>query len=107
LSTGKIRFSLDDFGTGYSSLSYLKQLPFDQVKIDRSFVKDALTDAGSASLIRAIIAMSHSLGLNVVAEGVESSEQWAFLCNEGCDEGQGYLFCRPTSAEELKFGKIF
>jgi len=102
-----IRFSLDDFGTGYSSLSYLKQLPFDQVKIDRSFVKDALTDAGSASLIRAIIAMSHSLGLNVVAEGVESSEQWAFLCNEGCDEGQGYLFCRPTSAEELKFGKIF
>jgi len=102
-----VRFSLDDFGTGYSSLSYLKQLPFDQVKIDRSFVKDALTDAGSTSLIRAIIAMSHSLGLNVVAEGVESSEQWAFLRNEGCDEGQGYLFCRPTGAEDLKFGKIY
>lgn len=107
LKKSGVRFSLDDFGTGYSSLSYLKQLPFDQVKIDRSFVNDALTDAGSASLIRAIIAMSHSLGLKVVAEGVETPEQWAFLCNEGCDEGQGYLFCRPAAAQDLIFGKIY
>jgi diguanylate cyclase (GGDEF)-like protein/PAS domain S-box-containing protein len=107
LKKSGVRFSLDDFGTGYSSLSYLKQLPFDQVKIDRSFVNDALTDTGSASLIRAIIAMSHSLGLKVVAEGVETPEQWAFLCNEGCDEGQGYLFCRPAAVEDLKFGKIY
>lgn len=107
LKESGIRFSLDDFGTGYSSLSYLKRLPFDQVKIDRSFVKDALTDDGNASLIRAIIVMSHSLGLNVIAEGVETPEQWAFLCSEGCDEGQGYLFCRPAPALDLAFGKIY
>lgn len=96
-----IRFSLDDFGTGYSSLSYLKRLPLSQVKIDRAFVSDMLVDKNSAALVRTIIAMAKSLGLSTVAEGIETPEQWKVLVEEGCEQGQGYLFGRPVPVQEL------
>ena len=95
-----IRFSLDDFGTGYSSLSYLRQLPFVQLKIDRSFVMHIGDDAGSADIVRAILAMSRSLGLEVVAEGVETEAQRDFLREHGCQLFQGYLFGRPLGIED-------
>ena len=94
-------FSLDDFGTGFSSLSYLRRLPLEQLKIDRSFVTDLLSDSNAATIARAIIRLAHSLGLAVVAEGVESEAVWACLREEGCDIGQGYLFSQPLSAEAI------
>jgi diguanylate cyclase (GGDEF)-like protein/PAS domain S-box-containing protein len=96
-----IAISLDDFGTGYSSLSYLKQFPIDKLKIDQSFVRDALTDANDASLVRAIIAMAHALGLRTIAEGVETQAQLEFLRAEGCDEIQGYHLAKPLPAQQL------
>ncbi|MBS0542972.1 MAG: EAL domain-containing protein [Proteobacteria bacterium] len=90
-----LRFSLDDFGTGYSSLSYLKRLPFDQLKIDQSFVRDMLADVSSETIVRAILGMSTSLGLEVLAEGVETQAQRDFLHAQGCRLFQGYLFSRP------------
>jgi diguanylate cyclase (GGDEF)-like protein len=97
-----VRISLDDFGTGYSSLSYLKTLPVDTVKLDQSFVRDITTDRGDAAIATAIIAMAHSLGLRVVAEGVETGEQLDFLRAHGCDTVQGFLFSRPIPPEELE-----
>jgi diguanylate cyclase (GGDEF)-like protein/PAS domain S-box-containing protein len=96
-----VRLAMDDFGTGHSSLAALKRFPMDCVKIDRSFVNDIATDADDAALTRAIIAMGHSLGLHVVAEGVERAEQLEFLRREGCDEYQGYYYARPMPEAAL------
>lgn len=97
-----VRFSLDDFGTGYSSLAYLSQFPFDILKIDGTFVRSSLNNLGSAAIIRTIIALANSLGLVVIAEGIETVEQRDFLSSCGCRCFQGYLFGRPVSAEELE-----
>ena len=96
-----INLSLDDFGTGYSSLSYLRRFPVDVLKIDRSFIQDLTTDSETAKLVEAIITMARSLKLQVVAEGVETVEQMAFLQNRGCDLGQGYYFSRPLPNDEF------
>ncbi|WP_394782033.1 EAL domain-containing protein [Undibacterium sp.] len=97
-----ITLALDDFGTGYSALSYLKHFPFDCVKLDQSFVKDININAGDAAISKAVISMAHSLGLRVIAEGVETEAQCEFLCDQMCDEIQGYFFCRPLPASDLK-----
>src|SRR5471032_1709956 len=96
-----VKLAIDDFGTGYSSLSYLKRFPVDFVKIDQTFIRGLGQGSEDAAIIRAIIAMAHSLGLKVVAEGVEDREQLTFLRAHDCDEVQGYLVSRPLEAQEL------
>ena len=101
-----IELSLDDFGTGYSSLSYLKRFPIDKLKIDQSFVHDLTADADDEAMVSAIIVMAHQLKIRVVAEGVETEAQLAFLRDRGCDEYQGYHFSRPLPADQLYAGLL-
>ncbi len=106
-----LRLSLDDFGTGYSSLAYLSRFPIDQMKIDRSFVIDIVTDPGAATIATSVIALAHRMRLEVVAEGVEDEAQVGYLWQNGCDQIQGYFFSKPLPAEEfselLRQGKKF
>ena len=102
LESSGILFSLDDFGTGYSSLQYLKTLPFDQLKIDQSFVRDIDTNSNDRSIVRTIIAMAESLGFDVIAEGVETEDQKKLLIESGCNHFQGYLFGRPVPIEQFE-----
>jgi EAL domain-containing protein (putative c-di-GMP-specific phosphodiesterase class I) len=96
-----IHISIDDFGSGFSSLLFLRQFPIDSLKIAQVLIKNLTTDDDSAAVVRAIIALAHSLNLRVIAEGVESEEQYRFLSEQGCDEFQGFLCSHAVSAQEM------
>jgi EAL domain-containing protein (putative c-di-GMP-specific phosphodiesterase class I) len=97
-----VRFALDDFGTGYSSLSYLKRLPLDQLKIDQSFVRNVVHDVRDAAIVSTIITLGQTIGMTVIAEGVETAAQRDFLAERGCRSYQGYFFSRPHPSEQLQ-----
>jgi EAL domain-containing protein (putative c-di-GMP-specific phosphodiesterase class I) len=97
-----VKISMDDFGTGYSSLSYLRSFPFDKIKIDRSFVHELATRDDSMAIVRAVTGLGKSLGISIVAEGVETNEQLGLLRTEGCTEVQGFLFSRPRPAQDVE-----
>ena len=96
-----VSIALDDFGTGYSSMSYLQKFPFDQLKIDRTFVASLGSSGNAAAIIQSIVTLGHALGMKVLAEGVETDEQRVLLRLAGCDEMQGFLFARPAPAAEI------
>ena len=96
-----VRIAMDDFGTGYSSLSYLRRFPFDKIKIDQSFVREMCVEDDCIAIVKAVVGLGRSLHMAVNAEGVETSQQFATLCVEGCDEVQGYLFSKPKAASEI------
>jgi EAL domain-containing protein (putative c-di-GMP-specific phosphodiesterase class I) len=100
-----VRVAIDDFGTGYSSLSRLRLLPADIVKIDQSFIREIVDSQSAVPLVTSTINMAHGLGLQVVAEGIETTYQLSFLTEKGCNTGQGYLFGRPVPADELRLGR--
>jgi diguanylate cyclase len=102
LGASGVRIAIDDFGTGYASLAYLKRLPADELKIDRAFVQHLATDRGDQAIVQATVTMAHSLGMRVVAEGVEDQAAWNLLATLGCDTVQGYYLARPLSAQELQ-----
>ena len=97
-----LKFSLDDFGTGYSSLSYLRRLPLDQMKIDRAFVRDLLTDPTSKAIAQTVISLGQAIGMSVIAEGVETEAHREFLSSIGCEAFQGYLWSRPLPVKEFE-----
>jgi EAL domain-containing protein (putative c-di-GMP-specific phosphodiesterase class I) len=101
LRTRGVRIALDDFGTGYSSLSYLRKFPLDALKIDQSFIHEITTTPDQTAIVSAIISMARSLNLRVIAEGIETPEELAFLLDHQCDEGQGYFFSRPVLPEQF------
>ena len=97
-----LKLSIDDFGTGYSSMSYLKRFPLDTLKIDRSFIKDIMTEPNDAAITKATIGLAKGLELTTIAEGIETKEQFAFLHKQGCDQIQGYFISRPVPAEKVE-----
>jgi EAL domain-containing protein (putative c-di-GMP-specific phosphodiesterase class I) len=98
-----VRLSIDDFGTGYSSLAYLKNLPVNEIKIDRAFVDSMATEPSDAMIVRSTIDLGHNLGLQVVAEGVEDQQTWDLLRDLGCDLAQGFFMSKPVPPEEIFF----
>ena len=99
-----ISIAMDDFGTGYSSLATLHAFPFDKLKLDQSFVKRLPDDAAAAAIVRTVLALGESLGMPVLAEGIETEAQWQFLSSEGCAKGQGYLFAKPHGDRAIAGG---
>jgi EAL domain-containing protein (putative c-di-GMP-specific phosphodiesterase class I) len=96
-----VDLAIDDFGTGYSSLAYLQKFPVNRLKIDRSFISDICTNPGNSAITHAIITLAHDLGMKVIAEGVESADQFNHLKSENCDEAQGFHFTHPLTVTEM------